>query len=60
MAGDTGGAGQVVIVVDMAVGADAWRNRMRSGKSETCGVVVKRGALPRCRAVTLLASLGEV
>ena len=59
MAGSTGRAGQIVVVVKMAIEADAWRIGMCIGQREANGVVVKGCRLPRNRGVALLTSLGE-
>ena len=59
MTGRTGRAGQVVVVVDMAIEADARRIGVCIGERETHGGVVKGCRLPRDRAVALLTVLRE-
>ena len=54
------GDGQVVVVVDMAIGALARRHGMRSGEREARGGVVKPGIEPVVEAVALFAGRGEL
>ena len=60
VARNAGGAGQVVIVVDVAVGTLSRRNRMRSSQCESGAAVIKRRIQPRARVVALVAGLGKV
>lgn len=60
VARNAGGAGQVVIVVDVAVGTLSRRNRMRSGQRESGAAVIKSRIQPRTRVVALIAGLGKV
>lgn len=50
---------QIVVIVDMAIDALTGRDRVHPRQRETGGVVVKRGAEPRRRAMALLAGLWE-
>ena len=60
MAGDTGRAVQVVVIVNVAVGAGARRDSVQAGKREPGGVMIKGGAKPCAGAMALVASLWEV
>ncbi len=60
VAGHARRAGQVVIVIDVAVGALARRNCMRSRQSEIHERVVESRRLPRDSRVALRAVRGEV
>ena len=60
MASDAGRAGQVVIVIDVAIGAGARRDRVQAGEREPGGVVIKRGIQPCAGAMALVAGLGEI
>jgi len=60
MASNAGRAGQVVVVVDVAIGAGARRNRVQASQWESGAVVIERGIEPGAGAVTCIASLGEV
>ena len=60
MAGYASRAGQVVVVVDVAVGTRPRRHRMRTRQRETGCAVIERRTLPRRRAVALLAGLREI
>ena len=51
---------QVVVVIDVAIGASARRNRMGTAQREPGGVVIESSIEPRARAVALVASLREV
>ena len=53
-------AGEVVVIVDVTVGALPWRNRMVSGQRESGAVVVKGRVEPRRGVVALIAGLREV
>jgi len=57
---DAGGAGQVVVVVDVAIGALARWHCVRSGQDESGAVVVERGVQPGAGAMALVAGLREV
>src|SRR5947209_6627471 len=59
MATNAGGDGDVVVVVDVTVGALARRNGMRTGQREPGCRVVKRCRLPGSGVVAGLASLRE-
>lgn len=54
------GAGQVVVVVDVAVRTLPWRHRVRSRQSKSRTVVVKGRIQPRSRVVTGSAGLREI
>ena len=60
MASDAGRAGQVVVVVNVAIGAGTRRDRVQAGEREPGGVVIKRGIQPGAGAVALVASLREI
>jgi len=60
VAGVTRGARQVVVVVDMAIGALPRRHGMRSGQRESGAVVVEGRIQPGSRVVTRGARLREV
>ena len=60
MAGHASGACQVVVIVDVTVGAGARWHGMQSGEREPGGVVIKRGIQPGAGAMTLLAGLREI
>lgn len=60
VAGDARRAGQVVVVVGVAVGALARRNRVGIGQRESRAVVVKARIQPRTRVMALIAALREV
>ena len=51
---------QVVVVIDVAIGALPRRRRVRSGQRESSAAVIKGCIQPRRRVVTLLAALREV
>jgi len=54
------GATQVVIVIDMAIGALPRRHRVRSAERETGAAVIERRIRPRGCVVALLAALREI
>src|SRR6201993_2196421 len=60
VARNAGRAVQAVVVVDVAIGAGARRNRVQSGQRESGAVVVKRGIEPGTGAVALVAGLREI
>lgn len=60
MATHTRGAGQVVIVADMAIGTLARRHGVHARQRKVRHVVVERRVRPRSRVVALCASLREV
>ena len=53
-------AGQVVIIVDVAVGALARRHGVTARQQETCGGVIEAGRLPSRRGVALQAIRREI
>ena len=59
MAGDAGHAGQVVIVVNVTIGAGARRDGVQSGERKPGGVVVELRVRPIAGIVALLAGLRE-
>ena len=59
VAGHTSRAGQVVVIIDVAIGAGAWWHGMQSGERESSAVVVKLRIRPVTGAMALLASLWE-
>ena len=60
MAAHTGCARQVVVAVDVTIGARPWRNGVHSGQREARAVVIERRVHPVGRVVALVAGLGEV
>lgn len=52
-------AGQVVVVVDMAIGTGAWRNGVGVGQRKSCGGVIELAISPNYRVVAALAGGGE-
>ena len=60
MAGHARRAGQVVVIVDVAISAGTWRNSVQAGEREPGGVVIKRSIQPGAGAVALLAGLREI
>ena len=54
VAGRAGRAVQVVVVIDVAVGAGAGRDRVQSGEREPGAVVIKRGIKPGAGGVALV------
>ena len=59
VAGSAGCASQVVVVVDVAIGADSRRIGMRVRERETYAGVVEFGIQPRAGAVTGFACGGK-
>ena len=59
MARNAGRSGDVVIVVDVTIGASARRDGMQTGQRETGLRVIELGIRPLDRVVTLLAGGGE-
>ena len=57
--GDAGCAGQVVIIVDVTIGALPRWNRVHAGEGEGGRVVVEGRIRPRSRVVALLTGLRE-
>lgn len=55
-----GRAGQVVVVVHMAVRTLPWRRSMGTGQGKPGAVVVKGRVQPRSRVVALIAVLGKI
>jgi len=60
VARDTGRRRQVVIIVDVAIGASARRHGVGAAQRETGSVVIKGCVQPGAGAVTLIAGLREV
>ena len=60
MAGDTGRAVQLVVVVNVTIGASARWHGMQSGERKPGAVVVELRVVPVAGAMALLASLREV
>lgn len=57
--GDAGVVGEVVIVINVAIAALAWRNGMRAGQRKTGGRVVEAGICPRRGVVAGSAGSGN-
>jgi len=60
VAGHTRRAGQVVVIVDVAVGAGTWRHGVQAREREPRAVVVELRVRPVAGVMALLASLREV
>jgi len=60
VAGHAGSAAQVVVIVDVAVGAGAWRHRVQTVERKPSTVVVELRVHPVAAVVALLAGLREV
>ena len=60
VAADAGVRGQVVVVVDVAIGALARRNGVHPSEGEADVVVIKRRVRPRSGVVALLAGLRQI
>ncbi len=60
VAAHAGRAGQVVVVVDVTIGAGARRHSMETGKRESRAVMVERRVHPGAGAMALFAGLREV
>ena len=60
MTGHAGRAGQVVVIVNVAIGACARRDRVQAGEREPGGVVIKCGIQPTASGMTLLAGLRKI
>ena len=60
VAGNAGRIGDGVVVVEVAIGALPWWNRVIAGQREAGAVVVESRVQPRRRAMTRVARLGEV
>ena len=60
VAGDASRAGQAVIVVDVAIGAQAWRNRVIPGEREPGAGMVECGIHPVRGVMAAVASLREI
>src|SRR5215471_10359192 len=58
--GDASGGTQVVVVIDVAIGALPRRNSVHSGERKPGAVVVELRVCPVAGAMALLASLREV
>ena len=58
--GDASGGTQVVVVIDVAIGALPRRNSVHSGERKPSAVVVELRVCPVAGAMALLASLREV
>ena len=60
MAIHAGGAGEVVVVVDMAIGALPRRHGMAGGQGKSDGAVIEFGVQPVVGSVTTVAGCGKV
>ena len=59
VAAHAGAAGQIVVVVDVAVGAGTWRHGVQAGQDKAGGGMIKFCVGPLHGIVTLLASRRE-
>ena len=59
VAGNAGRAGQVVIVIDVAITTLPWRHGMHAGQGKSGQRVIKRRIRPRDCVVALVACLGK-
>ncbi len=60
VAGDARVRRQIVIVIDVAIGASTRRNRMRTGQREIDGRVIERSRRPACSGMAGVASRCKV
>ena len=60
MARNARGGSQVVVVIDVAICARAWRDSMGGREREPSAVVIKRRIQPGASAVALVAGLREI
>ena len=60
MAAHAGGGGQVVVVVDVAVGAFPWRHSMRSSQQKSSRGVIKFSVQPIVSTMARLTVAGEL
>ena len=57
---DAGGIGEVVVVVEVTVGALPWRHRVHAGQRKSRRVMVELRVQPVIRAVASIASHGKL
>jgi len=60
VAGDAGGAGQIVIIVDVTIRAGSRRYGVTAAEWEPGGAVVKRGIEPGAGGMALVTGLREI